>query len=266
MTNNITITTDYGNQANLQALLSAALLREAPNAAQIVLSHAVTRGHFLEAAYFLDVVWKGLPDGTIHIVDVPSERNSMDVIAFAFHSQYFIMHDTGLMSLITRQEPVEVYKIRRIENKNLRWGMRNASLEMALAAGHLSRGGSLSEIGELFPLHNQSVWPIPTSNESSMRGVIMLIDSSGNCITNIHLEEFLLARDNRPYLLELRKIKIKRMYQNLFDNYEKISPGEEMLWVGENGYLTIGIKDGNLCQLHSLGINQSFTILFDPKA
>ena len=78
----ITLLTDFGTTDSYVAEVKAAILRVAPDATMVDISHSVPPGDIRSAAYLLGRTWQRFPVGTVHLAVVdPGVGTERDALA-----------------------------------------------------------------------------------------------------------------------------------------------------------------------------------------
>lgn len=201
----ITLTTDFGTEDPYVGTMKGVMLGISPAARLVDLTHGVQPQQVLQASFLLSTAYSHFPEGTIHVVVVdPGVGTSRRALAVQAGGYYFVAPDNGLLSHVLfalgleaeghPQEPVPSL---------LRPGMRAVSLTnakfwrhpvsstfhgrdiFAPAAGHLSRGVKLEELGTeissilLYPLAR------PRVESGAVDGTVVHVDQFGNLVTDI---------------------------------------------------------------------------------
>ena len=105
----ITLLTDFGTADSYVAEVKAALLRAAPQATLVDLTHAVPPGDLRAAAYLLGRTWHRFPEGTVHLAVVdPGVGTPRAALAFGTAGHWFVGPDNGLFTPVLRDAAVEI--------------------------------------------------------------------------------------------------------------------------------------------------------------
>jgi len=105
----ITLLTDFGTADSYVDEVKAALLRAAPQATLVDLTHAVPPGDLRAAAYLLGRTWHRFPEGTVHLAVVdPGVGTPRAALAFGTAGHWFVGPDNGLFTPVLRDAAVEI--------------------------------------------------------------------------------------------------------------------------------------------------------------
>ncbi len=113
---------------------------------------------------------------------------------------------------------------------------------MAPVAGHLSLGVPPTQFGPQVSGYVQLDWPRFTVEDRSLRGVVLAVDSFGNLITNIQLDE--LGR-TIPTNVEPRINLGTGIAATWVSTYSEAAPGECVALMGSSGRLEVAVVNGN---------------------
>src|SRR6478609_3356496 len=95
----ITLLTDFGTSDSYVAEVKGVLLRGAPGAVLVDISHAVPPGNISTAAYLLGRTWKHFPQGTVHLVVVdPGVGSTRRAVAVGREGHLFVAPDNGVLT------------------------------------------------------------------------------------------------------------------------------------------------------------------------
>ena len=108
----ITLITDFGYKDHFVAKIKGQIYKKSSDAIDKVnivdISHEVTPFNIMEAAYILQNSFINFPNGTIHIIDVDSEKNIENShIAMVFDNHYFISANNGILSILSQNKKAE---------------------------------------------------------------------------------------------------------------------------------------------------------------
>ncbi len=206
--------TDFGLKDPYVGLMKARLVEESPAPRVIDLTHEVTHGSELEAAFLLEYSCPHLPEESVVVVVVdPEVGTDRQIIAVrTTANRYLVAPDTGILEGLNWERAVVV------ENKKL---FRQTDCDtfhgrdrFAPGARFLSQGGELGFLGsELDRPPRGSIVPQPRREGNKIIASIVYIDRFGNCITNITRE---VLPDNPVFLVgEERITERAKTYEKL---------------------------------------------------
>lgn len=181
----ISFLSDFGLTDSYVAETKAAILRIAPGATIIDVSHDVPPGDIAAASYLLGRTWRRFPAGTVHlaVVDpgVGSERRALAVHAGG-HS--FVGPDNGLLTPVLDDSAVVVVLAVPTDAAPTFHG-RDV---FAPAAARLASGELLERLGTRISDPHRAPRPAPRVRGGEVSGVVVYIDRFGTLVTNIPSE------------------------------------------------------------------------------
>jgi S-adenosylmethionine hydrolase len=102
----VTLTTDFGVRDPYVGIMKGALLKAAPKAQVVDLSHAVPPQDVAAGAFVLWSALQRFPDGTVHVGVVdPGVGTDRRLVAVAARSQYWLAPDNGLLGAVLAAAP-----------------------------------------------------------------------------------------------------------------------------------------------------------------
>jgi S-adenosylmethionine hydrolase len=235
----VTLTSDMGHRDHYVAAVKIAILRHAPEAHIMDISHEVEHFDIQHAAYILRQVYKDFPAGTTHIIGIQPEwsKERAHVIVKS-ENQYFISADNGLFSFLLDREPEEVFEIDLSQDTDdLTFPAKNI---FAKVAAHLSKGGTPEVLSRPYKLRSYYTPLRPILDDNSIRGHVMHVDSYENILSNISLEHFKEVGRGRDFEVRFARHRVKRIVKS----YSEVSPGDALAIFRSNGLLEIAINQG----------------------
>ena len=213
--NFITLTTDFGYKDFSIAITKANIYNNIKDVIIVDVSHQISPFNNTEAAYILKNSYKSFPQGSIHIIGVESEltpENSHLVMSFDNH--FFIGANNGIFSLITESlKPDKIVEINIHNNIISTFPMIDVFVKVAK---HIISNGSLDVIGKEIKEIKQltEIKPVINQKKDQILGSVIYIDNYGNVITNITKKIFNEIGKSRPFTIEARRIKFKKIYSS----------------------------------------------------
>ena len=213
--NFITLTTDFGYKDFSIAITKANIYNSIKDVIIVDISHQISPFNNTEAAYILKNSYKSFPQGSIHIIGVESEltpENSHLVMSFDNH--FFIGANNGIFSLITESlKPDKIVEINIHNSIISTFPMIDVFVKVAK---HIVSNGSLDVIGKEIKEIKQltEIKPVINQKKDQILGSVIYIDNYGNVITNITKKIFNEIGKSRPFTIEARRIKFKKIYSS----------------------------------------------------
>jgi len=237
----ITLLSDF--QDFYPASMKGVILRINPDAKIIDISHNIPKHNVFAGAFVLMTTVKYFPSRSVHIavVDpgVGTERRGIGIMSHSkslgFH--VFIGPDNGL--LIPASKSIGEFEVYELTNKNL--FQKNVSDSFhgrdifASVGAYISTGISLSDVGRQIFDYVKLDFGKAKITENLIIGKVIFIDSFGNIITNIKLEN---VKIGKTYEIDGKKLVFQK-------SYGFCDKGEPLILIGSHGYLEIAVNNGN---------------------
>ncbi len=231
----VTLTTDFGLVDYYVAAMKAVLVREAPDARLIDVTHQVPRHDILCGSITLERAIDGFLPGTIHLAVVdPGVGTDRRILIVQINRQLVVCPDNGLITWAWRlHQPVKAC--------SLTWRPRRSSNTfhgrdiMAPVAGMLAAGQKIETLAE--PIDDPVLLDVAPAGPEQRRGQIIQLDTFGNAITNIGYDNLrgVVFKDIR---VKGRKIgKLRRTYWD-------VAPGKPLALLGSSGLLESPARAG----------------------
>jgi len=237
MTQLITLTTDFGTRDGYVAQMKGVILRIAPAAQLVDVTHEVPAFSVLEAAFVVKGIVPYFPQGTIHVVVVdPGVGTDRRGIALQTRDQYVIGPDNGLFSLLVLSDAP--WEVREIRNPDYMPTERHPTFHgrdvFAPVAAHLASGKRFEDVG---PTVRDPVCldiPVPKLVENGIEGEIIYADRFGNLVSNI--EESRLVKPVR--FIQAGNVAIGGISRF----FAEVSEGEPLALINSSGFLEIAVN------------------------
>lgn len=231
------------------AALKGTILREAPDARIVDISHAVNPFDISEAAFLLASCFNDFPEGTIHIIGVDSEpivnfggSDGSFPSVLIYQNQYFVCNDNGFFgSFLKENQPDSFWRIDNVLSnpRAFRFPTKNMLLPVGI---QLLKGTPIDQLASPFEGYKQAFTPTAISEQNLIKGHVIHIDSYGNAITNVHQSLFERYGKDVPFIIYFKK---KDYYIDVISGaYNEVPQGEKVAIFNENGYLEIAINRG----------------------
>ena len=251
----VTFTSDLGLRDAYVAVVKAKLLAANPQAQIIDISHMVKPANLADGAFVIASSFRNFPEGTIHVVAVDSNGQPGDrFIAMKLDGHYFIGTDNGLFSLISENQPEITVLIERKEQTNF-----PARDVFAEAAGALSNGTSIEQIGQAIADSKQLLGRQVKATRKEIAGHVIKVDHFGNLLTSVRKTDFDILSKDRTY-----KIGYGRETATAINNAaNEVEAGDCYIVFNFLGLMEIGIRNGSAAQLLGLQFDSPVWIKFD---
>ena len=272
----ITLITDFGYKDQFVAQMKGEIYSNYPESQVVDISHNISPFNIMEAAYILENSYKSIPENTIHIVDVDSEKNKEKKhIIVKLDNHYFITSDNGIMSILSQNiNYQEIYEISILNELN---PMESSLKTFSKVACHLSMGGKPEIVGKkINKLKNvKNLKPFVNSENTQIISSVIYIDHFGNVVTNIKKSFFDEIGKGRKFEISARNYKFNKIYSSYSDiiNFnltedQRSDEGKALIIFNSNNYLQISIyrsnpeNVGTAATLLGLKIYDSVSVIF----
>ena len=253
----ITLTTDFGTRDGYVAALKGSLLRRAPEALLIDVSHEIEPGAIASGAFVLSQAAPYFPADTVHLIVVdPEVGSARRGLAAQIGAQRFVAPDNGLLTPFLDQPALatRVHELTRAELWNpVVSPVFHGRDVFGPVAGHLAAGGALEDVGP--PLDVGSLVRLPEppihSEDGARVGVVVHVDRFGNLVTNL-----------RPDPGEQGGARVEAAGRTLalVRIYADVAQGELTALVGSSGRIEVACRGGSAAELLGIGRGSVVTL------
>ncbi|HNT41351.1 MAG TPA: SAM-dependent chlorinase/fluorinase [Tenuifilaceae bacterium] len=255
----VTLTTDWNQNDYYVGILCGRLLSIEPTLRIVELSHRVPPFDYIQAAFIMRGCFENFPPGTIHICMVNSDSTtSKQLLLFELKGHFMIVPDNGIVGLITEVAPDRVYSIPFEEHSS--FGSLSA---VASAMNMLLFNSNLADIALIAGTYKQNINIRAASDESSITGSVIYVDSYQNAITNITREQFEQVRKGRKFSIYVQSFSYK--IEEIVENYADVEDGDMLALFNSLNLLEIAIRNGFLTELLALSVGSSIMVKFTNR-
>ncbi len=240
----ITLLTDYGTTDSYVGEIKGVLLTLCPGATLVDLTHEISPGDLLSAAYVLNRSWHRFPAGTVHLAVVdPGVGTGRAALAFRTRDHSFVGPDNGLWSGVMHGAPVEAVTLLPPPQAAPTFHGRDI---FAPAAARLACGEPLSALGERFlGLPRRLSATQPHYEGKVVMGEVIYVDRYGNLVTSLTPE---FVPDYA--VLEAESLVIGPLRTTFGD----VPTGGLLAYIGSGGQVEIAVRDGSAARRLGLGV------------
>lgn len=259
----VTLTTDFGLDDEYVGVMKGVILRFAPAAGIIDLSHRIEPQNILQAASLLEAGYSYFPPNTLHVVVVDPGVGTSRKILWAKSGHYnFLAPDNGVLSKVIGDDSEAVF--RSVTNSDLFLSPLSGTFHgrdiFAPVAGHLAAGLPPSLLGpEITPaqiIRLDFPKPVFSEDQQSLSGAVTGSDRFGNLLTNIHISDLAkLGPDPAKLCVSLGDNVIGPPQKSYGDKPK----GTLLALIGSRGYLEIARSMDNA--LRMLGDRLSLPVM-----
>jgi len=253
----ITLTTDFGLSDAYVASMKGVILGINPLVRLVDVCHTVGPQNVSQAAFVLNTAFPFFPRGTIHLVVVdPGVGSDRRAVVLRTPLADFVAPDNGVLSYVLEQSGAGRATedgLRRIGPDLEAFAITNPRFWrspvsstfhgrdiFAPVAGHLSLGHSPNDFGERV----DSLVALPLtrperSRDGTLVGHILHIDSFGNLITDITIDD--LSPAGKPVSIAVGDRVIRRLSRTYADAQRE----EIIALFGSSGHLEVSLNGGS---------------------
>ncbi len=241
----ITFTTDFGFADGWAAAMKGTVLRLAPDAQLVDVTHAVPPQDVRAGAFVLGTTWAAFPPGTIHLAVVdPGVGTARRAVALEVERHRFVGPDNGLFTFPLRRAAASGLPVEAVVLDRPAFHGPEASTTFhgrdvfAPVAGHLAAGRTLGEVGS--PLDAASLVRQRVQAAGS-RGEVLHVDRFGNLVTS-------LPRPEGAVRVRLPGAGPAAATLRLVETFADVPPGEAAALVGSAGLVEIVVNQGRAAE------------------
>jgi S-adenosyl-L-methionine hydrolase (adenosine-forming) len=256
----VSLLTDFGLRDTYVGQMKAALLRVAPAAVLVDLTHEVPAQDVRGGAFLLWSAVEAFPEGSLHlaVVDPGVGSTRRAVAARARRGDVLVGPDNGL--LLPALEQLGGLDAAVELSEPAWWGPRQSRTfhgrdVFAPVVGHLAAGVPLERLGRaLAALEAPFSFPAPTVEDGCPVGEVLHVDTYGNLVTNLP-GAVLPAR----FRVHLGPTVIPDAPHA---HYQAVAPGGLLSLVGSAGLLEVSVRDGSAARV--LGVGRGARVRIEP--
>lgn len=244
----ITLTSDFGLQDYYVGAMRGAILRLAPEARLVDLSHCIAPQDLLAGAWVLRHAAAEFPPGTVHLAVIdPGVGSSRRPLVLASGGYLWVGPDNGLFSFALQIPGWQAYEIRHPALRDPRLSATFHGRDLfAPAAAQLACGFPLAEVGPAVRDPVQLEECAPHLEGRELVGQVIHVDRFGNLTTNIPAAT---ASWGEGWRLQVGDQVLTR----LCHTYAEAEPGALLALIGSAGLLEIAVNGGSAARRLRLG-------------
>lgn len=250
----IVIMTDFGMEHWYDAAMKGEILRRAPHATILDLSHDVPRHSVDAGAFLLHCAIESFARQTIFLCVVDPGVGSRRKTLVGWVGEYgFVGPDNGLVTPLLERSggDFELHEIKSPAFRNERVSATFHGRDLfAPAAARLLLGDDPRMAGPRV----ESPLRLPPfraeRNGNQIVGRVMLVDHFGNAVTNISQAEFDSALVGKEFDFSIRKLKLTEIETT----YAERIPNEALCYWGSSGFLEVAINFGSAAHTYEIKV------------
>jgi S-adenosylmethionine hydrolase len=224
----ITLLTDFGTTDSYVAEVKAVLLRHAPGAVLVDVTHELSPGDIQAAQVTLGRAWHRFPAGTVHLCVVdPGVGGARAALALTARGHAFVGPDNGVFTELLQEARIVTLPIPPEASATF-----HGRDVFAPAAAALATGTPLTALGTSAEPRERRPLPRPRREGPVTVGEVLLVDRFGNLLTNIPAASGSVAVGERT---------IGPVRRTFVD----VAPGAPVAYVGSADTIEIAVRDGS---------------------
>lgn len=247
----ISLLSDFGLTDTYVGQMKATILRVAPGASLVDLTHAVPPQDVMGGAFRLWSAVESFPEGSLHLAVVdPGVGSTRRAVAVrSRRGDVLVGPDNGL--LVPALEQLGGQDLAVELSAPEYWGPRQSRTfhgrdKFAPVVGHLAAGVALEKLGRaLHHLERPFSFPPPREEDGRPVGEVLHVDTYGNLVTNLP-GAVLPAR----FRVHIGNTVIEGAPHA---HYQVVASGEPLALVGSAGLLEVSVRDGSAAAVLGVG-------------
>lgn len=254
----VSFISDLGTTDYYLAAVRAQFLAFKSSCDFVEISNNIENFNVRQAAFILKRVFKDFPQGSIHIfgVNAPSLELDLKYVVGVFKGHYFIGADNGFMSLISQDEPIELYEINLDNPKQYAFPTRDLYPNIIQK---IIQNVPLDQFTKVYQTKVHSLFLKPQFKANEILGAVLYVDSYGNLHTNISRSLFNEIQQDRNFEILLRGYqKITKIVQH----YSDVKAGLLVAFFNSYNVLEIAVNLGEANKLFATKVDDPIKVYF----
>lgn len=248
----IALLSDFGSRDHYAGTMKGVMLGICPETVLVDITHDIRPHDVLEGALQLAAAFRYFPAGTIFLAVVdPGVGSARRGLAADTGDYRFVAPDNGLLTEVFRAAPPK--KVVELTERRYARPTMSRTFEgrdrFAPAAAWLARGIQLTAFGRAVAAPQTLDIPRPVLDDSTLRGVVLMVDRFGNLITNIDRAAFEGFARDRPVAVTVDGRRIA----GVVATYADIRPGELCALFGSSDHLEFAMNGASAEAAAGLG-------------
>ncbi|MFN8179137.1 MAG: SAM-dependent chlorinase/fluorinase [bacterium] len=260
----VALLTDFGLSDPYVGEMKAVILRFAPTAVVVDVTHGISPGGVREAAWVLCKTWSQFPPGTCHVAVVdPGVGSDRRALAATAGGHFFVGPDNGLLAAAL--DAAGSGEIREITTREIEHRRRGTTFDgrdvFAPVAARLVTGFPAAQLGP--EVHDPVTLPsfAPRAVEGGgWETEVVRRDRFGNVI--LAVEEAFLRSTWGEAWRDLGVRVASTSIRGVRLAYEEVEAGEPLVSIGGAGTLEISVRSGSAAK--KLGLKAGDRVRLDP--
>ena len=253
----ITFMSDFGTEDGYAGSVKGVLLKIAPQATVVDITHAIPPFDIKRAAYTLLNYFNSFPSGTVHLIVVdPGVGSERKPVIVQTDDYVFVGPDNGVFDLLKQRQN---YKIWQILQEKVNPEISNATFHgrdlFGPAAAMLADGLPPEAIGR----EEKAVTPPPAFVKqvgNRWEVAILAVDHFGNIATALH------RNDLNRLQKSIKSVTFKHFKTNhIHRYYAEVEKGQPLILWNSLDFLEVAVREGSAADYFKADINKDRIIV-----
>ena len=242
----VTLLTDFGTADSYVAEMKGAMLRVAPDARLVDVTHDVPAGDLAAGRYLLTRTWRQFPPGTVHLVVIdPGVGSARPALAATRDDHGFVGPDNGVLGPVLPGATVVKLPVPAAASTTF-----HGRDVFGPAAARLAAGTPLEALGERFDDWMRGEIPLPRREGKWTFGEVIYVDRFGTLVTNIPADA---AHGRGTVVVQRTGVPLRRTFSD-------VEPGALVAFIGSGGTVEIAARDGSAAVALGVGVGTEVRI------
>jgi S-adenosylmethionine hydrolase len=251
----VTLLTDFATSDGYVGAMKGVIASRCPSVPIHDITHGIAPGDVRAGAFALATAASYFPSGTVHVAVVdPGVGTARRGLLVEAAGAFFVGPDNGLLSLAAAGVR-SIYELDRPAYQGDRISPTFHGRDVfAAVAGHLAAGTRAADAGTPVESMVELELPVPERCALTARGEVVHVDSFGNLITNLRIEDL-------PVPVATLVVEVgDRLVGTIVETYGDVAVAEPAALVGSAGYLEIAVRDGRAEAVIKAGLGSDVVV------
>lgn len=252
-----TLTSDLGISDYYVAAVKGKILQNCPGSEIYDISNQLRTYDIRQAAFVLRNAYTHFPKGTIHLINVDSDKERTEKYILVEADGYFLLGpDNGLLSLVVEKVD-NIILLEEINDNITTFPLLDI---ISTYACKLANGSKPTSLGTSASQMVQAETLQPVIYENSIKGIIVFIDYYGNAIVNVRKTDFERVGEGKRFIIQLRR---NESIREISRTYADVPEGEKVCLFNNAGYMELALNKARLNTLMGMKAGDSILINFE---
>jgi len=249
---------DFGTKDGYVGSVKGVLLKNAPQAAIIDITHEIPPFDIKSAAYTLLNYYDSFPANTVHLIVVdPGVGGERKPVILKTMQYYFVGPENGVFDFILKREAYQAYEIKpELVNPEVPGFTFHGRDVFAPAAAMLAKGIAPQEIA--LPIDRLNIYErqILERKENICLARIVSIDHFGNIIFGLSKE------DLKHWKKSVKSVSFKNFkFNEISAYYAQKAAGEPLVLWNSKNMLEIAVREGSAAEFFKADLKENKAVV-----